>query len=52
MRWLCPDTDAATLKQPEAAARELADAIAAALPPRLAQIVQAPVSAAIDERRM
>ena len=29
-----PDADPATLKRPEAAARELADAIAAALPPR------------------
>jgi NAD(P)-dependent dehydrogenase (short-subunit alcohol dehydrogenase family) len=47
-----PDADLATLKQPEAAARELADAIAAALPPRLAQIVQAPLSAAVEERRM
>ena len=29
-----PDADPATLKRPEAAARELADTIAAALPPR------------------
>ena len=29
-----PDADPATLKRPEAAARDLADAIAAALPPR------------------
>jgi NAD(P)-dependent dehydrogenase (short-subunit alcohol dehydrogenase family) len=47
-----PDTDPATLKQPEAAARELADTIAAALPPRLVQSVQPPVSAAGEERRM
>jgi len=46
-----PDADPATLKRPESAARELADAIAAALPPRLAQIVRAPVSAAVERTR-
>jgi NAD(P)-dependent dehydrogenase (short-subunit alcohol dehydrogenase family) len=44
-----PDADPATLKRPEAAARELADAIAAALPARLGQVAQAPVSAAVEE---
>jgi NAD(P)-dependent dehydrogenase (short-subunit alcohol dehydrogenase family) len=46
-----PDADPATLKRPESAARELADAIAAALPPRLAQIVRGPVSAAVERTR-
>ena len=46
-----PDADRATLKRPDTAARELADAIAAALPARLAQAVQAPVSAALEETR-
>lgn len=45
-----PDADRATLKRPETAARELADAIAAALPARLAH-VQAPVYAALEETR-
>ena len=46
-----PDADRATLKRPETAARELADAIAAALPARLGLAVQAPVSAALEEIR-
>jgi hypothetical protein len=46
-----PDADPATLKRPETAARELADAIAAALPARLARAVRAPVSAAVEETR-
>lgn len=46
-----PDADPATLKRPETAARELSDAIQSALPARLAQIVQAPVSAAVEETR-
>ena len=44
-----PDADPATLKRPETAARELADAIATALPARLAEIAQAPVAATIEE---
>jgi NAD(P)-dependent dehydrogenase (short-subunit alcohol dehydrogenase family) len=44
-----PDADLATLKRPETAARELADAIAAALPARLGRAVQAPVSGAVEE---
>jgi NAD(P)-dependent dehydrogenase (short-subunit alcohol dehydrogenase family) len=43
-----PDADPATLKRPETAARELADAIAAALPPRPAQVAQA---SAVEEIR-
>ena len=46
-----PNADPATLKRPEAAARELADAIAAALPGRFAGIVEAPVFAPVEERR-
>jgi len=46
-----PDADAATLKQPATAARELADAIEAALPERLAQVVRTPVAAAVEETR-
>jgi len=46
-----PDADVATLKQPAAAARELADAIAAALPTRLAQVVPTSVAAAVEETR-
>ena len=46
-----PEADRASLKRPETAARELADAIAAALPARLAQTVQAPVSATLEETR-
>jgi len=46
-----PDADAATLKQPATAARELADAIAAALPPRLAHDVRAPMAAEVEESR-
>lgn len=47
-----PDSDPATLKRPETAARELADAIAAALPGRLAPGAQAPVRAAVGETRI
>jgi NAD(P)-dependent dehydrogenase (short-subunit alcohol dehydrogenase family) len=46
-----PDADPATLKQPETAAHELADAIATALPSRVAQPAQAPVATAIEETR-
>jgi NAD(P)-dependent dehydrogenase (short-subunit alcohol dehydrogenase family) len=53
-----PDSDSSTLKRPEAAARELADAIAAALPDRLARadpltLVSSPepVEGAQDELR-
>jgi NAD(P)-dependent dehydrogenase (short-subunit alcohol dehydrogenase family) len=45
-----PDADPATLERPESAARELADAIAAALP-RSALRAQAPVPAAVGEAR-
>jgi NAD(P)-dependent dehydrogenase (short-subunit alcohol dehydrogenase family) len=46
-----PDADPATLKRPETAARELADAIAAALPVRFVHAVQPPVSSAGEEAR-
>jgi NAD(P)-dependent dehydrogenase (short-subunit alcohol dehydrogenase family) len=46
-----PDADVATLKQPAIAARELADAIAAALPARLAQTFRTPAGAAVEETR-
>jgi NAD(P)-dependent dehydrogenase (short-subunit alcohol dehydrogenase family) len=44
-----PDADPATLKRPETAARELADAIGAALPARPPLVVQ--VSTAVEEAR-
>ncbi len=44
-----PDADPATLKRPESAARELADAIAAALPEQLAPVVGRLTSAAVEE---
>jgi NAD(P)-dependent dehydrogenase (short-subunit alcohol dehydrogenase family) len=46
-----PDADRATLKRPETAARELADAVAAALPARPVRVVEAPASAAVVEAR-
>jgi NAD(P)-dependent dehydrogenase (short-subunit alcohol dehydrogenase family) len=46
-----PDADPGTLKRPETAARELADAIAAALPVRFVHAVQPPVSTAGEEAR-
>ena len=46
-----PDADPATLKRPDTAARELADAIAGALPAQLAQTVQAPASTVVEEAR-
>ena len=44
-----PDADPATLKRPESAARELADAIAAALPEQFAPVVGRLTSAAVEE---
>jgi NAD(P)-dependent dehydrogenase (short-subunit alcohol dehydrogenase family) len=44
-----PDADPATLKRPEAAARELVDAIAAALPARIAAALRRPAAAAVGE---
>jgi NAD(P)-dependent dehydrogenase (short-subunit alcohol dehydrogenase family) len=46
-----PDADPATLKRPETAARELADAVAAALPARPVRLVAPPASAAVEEAR-
>jgi len=46
-----PDADVASLKQPATAARELADAIAAALPTRLAHVVRTSLAGAVEERR-
>ena len=45
-----PDADPATLKRPETAARELADAIAAALPARRRDVA-APAARTIAEAR-
>ncbi len=46
-----PDADPATLKRPETAARELADAIAAALPRRPVHGAPAAARVAVEERR-
>ena len=46
-----PDADPATLKRPETAARELADAIAAALPRRCVHGAPAAARVAVEERR-
>jgi len=46
-----PDADPATLKRPETAARELADAIAAALPRRRVHGAPAAARVAVEERR-
>src|SRR5207244_13188406 len=46
-----PDADPATLKRPDTAARELADAIAAALPRRPVHGAPAAARVAVEERR-